>query len=367
MRIVVFGGGMQGRVIAKNLAARSEKPEIIITDINEIDGLEKNVKFQKVNVLDKKQVADAVKGADAAVLAVPSNIAHDALANLIETGVPIVDVSFTPDPPLNLDAQAKKTGACVVVDCGVAPGLSHLLVGHAYAEFGGLDNARILVGGMAQNPPPVFHHAVYFNPCDLLAEYVRPARARVGGKDIDPAPLEATIETYNDHEVGKLDAFLSDGLRSLLTSYPDVPEMVERTLRIDGHMQTMKNLGELGLFDDDAIQNTAKKLGTKYAAEKYPDFLLMVVEAKRGNKALAWRLIDRFTNGESAMSRTTGYTTAAMAMVLARKQFTTPGVHAPEKVGEVAGLTQIIIDDLKERGVVTEAVSLKAEAVAAKN
>ncbi len=358
MRIVVFGGGMQGRVIAKNLAARSERPEVVLADINEITGLDKGISFRKTDVLNKKDVADAVKGADTAVLAVPSSIAHDALKNLIETGISVVDVSFTPDPPLSLDSLAKEKGACCVVDCGVAPGLSHILVGHAYATLGGLDSAKILVGGMAQNPPPVFHHAVYFNSHDLLSEYVRPARARVGGKEIAPAPLDAEIESFTDSEVGLLDSFLSDGLRSLLTSYPDVPEMVERTLRVNGHMDTMKNLSELGLFDDDAIDSTAKKLGSKYAAEKYPDYLLMVVEAKRGNKTLAWRLIDHFKNGESAMSRTTGYTTAAVAMVLATKKFTTPGVHAPEKLGEVGDLAQVVIDDLKERGVVTEVVNV---------
>jgi lysine 6-dehydrogenase len=358
MRIVVFGGGMQGRVIAKNLANRSERPEIVIADINEISGLDKGITYRKTNVLDKSEVSEAVKGADCAVLAVPSSIAHDALQNLIETGVSVVDVSFTPDPPLSLNALAESKGSCCVVDCGVAPGLSHILVGHAYAELGGLDKARILVGGMAQNPPPVFHHAVYFNPSDLLAEYVRPARARVGGKEISPAPLEAEIETYTDAEAGLLDSFLSDGLRSLLTSYPDVPDMVERTLRVYGHMETMKHLGELGLFDDDVIHTTAKKLGTKYAAEKFPDYLLMVVEAEKGDKKLAWRMIDHCKNGESAMSRTTGYTTAAVAMVLATKKFTTPGVHAPEKLGEVKNLAQVVIDDLKERGVVTEVVTI---------
>ncbi|MBX3135327.1 saccharopine dehydrogenase NADP-binding domain-containing protein [Candidatus Obscuribacterales bacterium] len=356
MRIVVFGGGMQGRVIARNLAARDEKPEVIIADLNEVAGLESTIKSVKANVLNKEEVGNVLKGADAAVLAVPSSIAHDALRNLIETGVAIVDVSFTPDPPLSLNAEAVKSGSCVVVDCGVAPGLSHLLVGRAYAELGGLDKVRILVGGMAQNPPPVFHHAVYFNASDLLAEYVRPARARISGKDIAPNPFDAPIEQHQDHEAGRLDAFLSDGLRSLLDSYPDVPDMVERTLRLDGHMETMRRLNELGLFDDDSIHATAKKLGSKYSADKYPDFLLMVVEATRGNKTLAWRLMDRATNCESAMSRTTGYTTAAMAMVLAKKQFAKPGVFAPEKVGEETGIAQIIVDDLKERGVKTEAV-----------
>ncbi|MBX9665990.1 MAG: hypothetical protein K2X93_00135 [Candidatus Obscuribacterales bacterium] len=354
MRIIVFGGGMQGRVIASNLAARDEKPEVVIADINSIDGLNGNVSYQKVNVLDQSAVALAVKGFDAAVLAVPSSIARDALQNLLLTGIAIVDVSFTPDPPTDLNEIALSTGSCCVVDCGIAPGLSHMLVGKAYAQLGGLDRVRILVGGMAQDPPPVFHHAIYFNPSDLLSEYVRPARARVAGRDIQPNPLEATIETFDDFELGRLDAFLSDGLRSLLKSYPNVPDMIERTLRSAGHMNTMQNLAEMGLFDEDAIDTTAKPLAKRYPAEKYPDCLLMVVEAQRGTTITRWRLIDRWTDGQSAMSRTTGYTTAAMAMVLARKQFTTPGVHAPEKVGEVEGIADIIIADLAERGVKTD-------------
>ncbi len=354
MRIVVFGGGMQGRVIARNLTNRPEKPEVVIADINEVPNLDKGISFLRVDVLNQEQVKKAVSNVDAVVLAVPSSIAHDALSNLIETGVPIVDVSFTPDPPLSLDGMAKKSGSSCVVDCGVAPGLSHLLVGKAYAELGGLDSVAIYVGGMAQNPPPVFNHAVYFNAADLLSEYARPARARIEGVDIAPKPLDAKIETFKDTQKGEFDAFLSDGLRSLLVSYPDVPHMEERTLRTEGHLDTMKNLYELGLFDDDAIAATARTLGKKYPAESYPDFLLMYVEAKKGDSVRSWRLIDFHTNGESAMSRTTGYTTAAVAMVLARKQFAQPGVFAPEKVGEVAGIVDIVVADLIERGVVTE-------------
>lgn len=351
MRIVVVGGGMQGRVIAENLMARPEKPEITIADLSEPASLPKGAKFAKCDVLDAKQAAAVVKGADSAVLAVPSQISHAALRNLIEAGVPVVDVSFTPNPPLDLDKEAKRTGACCVVDCGVAPGLSHLLVGSAHAELGGLDVARIWVGGMPQQPPAAFRHAIYFNPHDLLSEYIRPARARRGGKAIEPAPLDEPIKTFEDKELGHLEAFLSDGLRSLLGSYPDVPEMEELTLRWTGHLDTMRTLGELGLLDESTVAAVANRFGAKYPDHKYPDVFLLVVEAERGRERRAWRLIDRRTGDQSAMSRTTGYTTAAMAMVLARKQFTEPGVHAPEYLGRDPKLTKIIVDDLNERGV----------------
>lgn len=357
MRIVVVGGGMQGRVIAENLLGREEKPEIVVADLREPRTLPSGVKFVQADVLDAKQATSLVKGTDAVVLAVPSQISHAALKNLIATGAAVADVSFTPDPPLDLDSEAKKTGACCVVDCGVAPGTSHVLVGAAHAELGGLDRVRIWVGGMPQKAPPVFNHAVYFNPHDLLSEYVRPARARKDGKDINPAPLDAPIEKFHDHELGELEAFLSDGLRSLLDSFKDVPDMAELTLRWKGHLETMRNLRELGLLEEEAVRVLGNTIGERYPEHAHPDVLLMVVEAVRGNQRRRWRLIDRRTKDESAMSRTTGYTTAAVAMMLARKQFENPGVHAPEKLGSDRKLVDTLIQDLNEHGVSVESVT----------
>jgi len=356
MRIVVVGGGMQGLVIAKNLKNREENPEVVVADVKQPAKLPDGVKFQQANVLDAKQAAELVKGADAVVLAVPSSIAHEALNNLIKTGVAVADVSFTPDPPLSLHDEAKKHGAICVVDIGVAPGLSHILVGSAFEQMGGLDSARILVGGIPMNPPEVFKHAVYFNPHDLFSEYVRPARARKHGADIAPSPMDVAIEKFHDNEVGQLEMFLSDGLRSLLNSYPDVADMAELTLRWPGHLEAMSNLHKMGLLhDEESCRAIASQMGVRYPASEYPDMLLLVVEAKKGAKSKRWRMLDRHTNAQSAMSRTTGYTTSAIAMLLARKQFNEPGVHAPEKLGHSPHLVQAILADLAERGVkVTE-------------
>ncbi len=356
MKIVIFGGGRQGWVIAKNLVERSEQPSVSIVDLqtSNLPPL-KNVETTTGDVLDPEQVARLVEGADAAVLAVPSRIAHEALSNLLKTGIPIADVCFTPDPPLDLDELAKKSGSTCVVDCGVAPGLSHMLIGAATEKFGGLDYARIYVGGVPQEPVDAFRHAVYFNPHDLLAEYVRPARSRKDGIDVDPHPLDAVVEEFKDQELGSMEAFLSDGLRSLLTSYKDVPSMEERTLRWPGHIDAMKVLRDLGLLDDSStFDSVARTLGKKYPADKFKDLLLMFVEGRKGSQSISWRLLDRATDGNSAMSRTTGFTTAATAMVLARKQFVEAGVHAPERLGHDPKLTQIILDDLKERGVVVQ-------------
>jgi saccharopine dehydrogenase-like NADP-dependent oxidoreductase len=230
-----------------------------------------------------------------------------------------------------------------------------MLVGSAYNELGGLDSAQIWVGGVPQSPPDVFKHAVYFNPHDLLAEYIRPARARLKGMDMQPLPMDVEFRTFSDSELGIMQAFLSDGLRSLLGSFPNVANMEELTLRWDGHLTVMQNMHKLGLFESPpAVQAFGDVIGRRYPAKSFPDVLLMVVDCRKGSERRAWRLIDRCQSGQSAMSRTTGYTTAATAMVLARKQFSKPGVHAPEQLGLDRQVTSAILSDLSERGVVVE-------------
>ncbi len=347
---------MQGRVIAKNLLDRKEQPEVIIADIIDPGDIPEGVNFVITDVLNAENAKTLVAKADAVVLAVPSSIAHLALNNLIAAGKPVADVSFTPDPPLDLNDKAKKYGACCVVDCGIAPGLSHILGGFAHSQMGGLDSLRIHVGGMPQLPPPGFHHAVYFNPHDLIAEYVRPARARQGGKEIAPAPMDVPFEDFTDSEdLGQLQAFLSDGLRSLLDSYPDVPDMAELTLRWTGHLDSMKSLHLMGLLqDENAVGQIATVLNSRFPSHEYPDVLLMVVEARKGKETKRWRLIDRRTADESAMSRTTGYTTAAVAMVLARGEFKEAGVFPPEKLGQYPKIVEGILADLAAHGVVAK-------------
>ncbi|HVM45686.1 MAG TPA: saccharopine dehydrogenase C-terminal domain-containing protein [Candidatus Thermoplasmatota archaeon] len=353
-RFVVFGGGMQGRVAAADLAA--EGHEVVVADVRAPAALPAGARHEAADATRRDDVARLARGADACVLALPSALARRALEHLVSVGARVADVSFTPEPPLDLDAAAKASGACALVDCGVAPGLSHVLAGAAHRELGGLDGLVILVGGLPLAPPRYFHHAVYFNPRDLVAEYLRPARLRRAGRDEAPAPLEAHVETHKDAEYGELESFVSDGLRTLLASFPDCPEMEERTLRWPGHLHFMRGLRAAGLLDEPGgtADATAAALGRSYPGEEHPDVLLMEVRAQRGAERRAWRLADVRREGLSAMARTTAFTTTAVARLLARGDFREPGVHAPERLGLAEGLAARVLAELGARGVGVE-------------
>src|SRR5580658_5289974 len=67
---------------------------------------------------------------------------------VIEAGRPYCDISFMPEDAWELDGLAKQHGVCAVIDCGVAPGVSNLLVGHGAAQLDTCERAEILVGGL---------------------------------------------------------------------------------------------------------------------------------------------------------------------------------------------------------------------------
>lgn len=365
IRIVVLGGGTQGRLIAQDLASRPDVHEVIVGDIHPLAELGPKTEWRPCDATSSTSVADLLDGAHAAVTALPGDLGRLGLHHAMQAGIPVVDISFTPDDLQGLDPAARESGATVVVDCGVAPGLSHLLAGAAHEMLGGLDRLTIHVGGIPITPLAPFLHAVYFHPDDLLAEYVRPARHRHGGALRAPHPMAEPPIVHDDPAMGRHEAFVTDGLRTLLASYPEVPDMVERTLRRPGHLEYMNRLAADGHLaptpeqpgSEAPVRKTARLLAMDFPGDDHPDYLLMTVEGVRGGKRRAWRLYDRADEGVSAMARTTGFTAAAVAMQLARRKFDEPGVHPPERLAHVHGLVDEVLGDLDARGVRIEVMS----------
>ena len=348
---------MQGEVIARNLAARRETERVTLADLRAPAGpmLSKKCVRIRADALDPGALAKASRKADAAILAVPSAIARESLANLIDAGVPTVDISFTPEPPLDLDRRARRSRVPVVLDCGLAPGLSHILAAAAHRELGGLDSLRIYVGGVPQSPPEAFRHAVYFNARDLLDEYIRPARMRRRGRNIAPHPLDAPVESHRHTKVGRVEAFPSDGLRTLLTSFTEVRDMAELTLRHPGHLEAMRSLRAAGLLEGDQRTDAlATSLGALFPSSGFPDRVVMDVRGRRGGRERRFSLHAVQEKSGNAMARTTGFTGAAAAVLLARGEFSEPGVHPPERLGDDPRLTAAVLADLGSRGILVE-------------
>lgn len=359
MRVLVLGGsGAQGHAIVGSLAAQHDVDEVVVGDVRPSAQLPRKARALALDALDPGAVAEAADGMAVCLTCLPGSVGLRAVENLVRAGAPTVDIAFTPQAPTHLDGAAKRSGATVVVDAGVAPGLSNVLAARAHRELGGLDALQVWVGGLPLAPPPVFWHAVYFHARDLLDEYIRPARFRQRGQDLAPHPLDAPVARLHDAEAGPMEAFVSDGLRSLLDSFPDCPDMAELTLRLPGHLDAMRALRAVGLLEGDAATDAvASALAARFPAARFPSRLLMEVWARRGGAERRYRLHTMDAGGVSAMARATGGTAAACALALARGRFREPGVHAPERLGLDAAACDAVLAELAEQGLAVEPVS----------
>jgi saccharopine dehydrogenase-like NADP-dependent oxidoreductase len=369
MKVIVLGAGRVGEAIAKDLAA-TRRFDLTVADVSEaaLDRLATipGVATERADFASHGEVARLVAGHDLAVGAVPGPMGFATLGRIIETGVNVVDISFFEEEPWPLNQLAIDRGVTAVIDCGVAPGSSSLILGRVEASWERVDVFRCYVGGL-----PVARHWPYeykaaFSPIDVIAEYTRPARLKVDG-EVVTKPALTDVEHLDFEEVGTLEAFNTDGLRTLLKT-SSVPEMIEKTLRYPGHSESMRMLANIGFFDEEPIQVgdfdvrpidlTAKLLIPAWQLGKGDkDLTVLRVEIEgivEGERVMrSYNLLDRYDaeNDITSMARTTGYTCTAMVNAIAEGLYTEPGLAPPELVGRDEASFYYIFDYLAARGI----------------
>ncbi len=299
--------------------------------------------------------------------ALPSFLGLQTMRAVIEAGKPYCDISFLAEDPGELSALAEERGVTVVYDAGVAPGMSNMLAAWGAAQLDRCERIDMYVGGLPAVRRWPFEYKAGFSPIDVLEEYTRPARIVEHGEVVVREALSEP-ELMDFPGVGTLEAFNTDGLRSLVRTLKGVPFMREKTLRYPGHIELMRVFRDTGLFSREAIDVAGQRvrpidmttalLFPKWAfGEGEADITVMrvVVDGLRGGKheRYTWDLCDRYdpTTDTRSMSRTTGFTASIMARLLLDRRFVRPGVHPPEIPALVPGLLDAMLRELGARGV----------------
>ncbi len=367
-RIVVLGAGLVGHLLVEDLLAE-EGAEVVAADRDQaaLDRLPAapNLTRRQADLSRPGEVRGLLAGAGLAVGAVPGFLGRGVLEAAIAARCPLVDISFSPEDPLTLHPAAVEAGVPVVVDCGVAPGLSNLLAGREVAALERVASVRILVGGLPVQRTWPYEYRFVFSPTDVMEEYTRPCRYREGGEERTVAAL-TDVEQVEFPGLGTLEAFNTDGLRTLLATL-DAPDLREKTLRYPGHAEKMLLLRATGFLSDTPVAAG----GTQVAPRKVTEALLgdllrlgageadltvlrvEVVGLRDGRRRrVTWDLLDRRPpGGPTSMARTTAYPCAAVANLVRTGRWRTPGVHAPEILGRDESLTAAILEGLARRGV----------------
>ncbi len=364
----MLGGGRVGGAIVRDLAAEDDF-SVLVVDVDPIR-LERLTEVGADGVIadlsDAKNVAKAVKDADLVVGAVPGFLGYRTAETVLRTGRPMVDISFFPQDAFGLDALAKEAGVPCLVDCGIAPGLSNLVLGRMEADLDDTTSFHCLVGGLPVERRWPWEYKALFSPGDVIEEYMRPARLRRHGVEV-VLPALTGVELVDFPGLGSLEAFNTDGLRSLLKTCR-TPNMVEKTLRYPGHAERMRVLREAGFFSTEEIQVASGMVRPRDVTETLlfnawhfdegePDLTVMrlVIEGTKDGKLVrhTYNVLDYYhTDTEtSSMARTTGYTCTAMVHLVAKGLWNTTGVVPPEIVGRRKECFDTIMAHLKDREV----------------
>lgn len=366
-KVVVLGAGMVGSAIAADLSRR-HTVTAVDADAGRLAALAgaHGVATQVADLRDPAAVRAAVADADLAIGAAPGFMGFATLRAVIEAGVNVVDISFFDEDPFELDALARDRGVTAVTDAGVAPGLSNMTLGYETTRMA-VTSFRCLVGGLPQRRSWPWQYKAPFSPVDVLEEYTRPARLMENGAMV-VKPALSEPELVEIEPVGTLEAFNTDGLRTLLRTMP-VPHMVEKTLRYPGHIEYVRVLRESGFLGREPVQvgDVAVRPIDLAAALLFPQWRLAPAEPEftamaitiRGTVAggtehtVTYRLFDRtdLATGTSSMARTTGYTCTAIAQLVLDGAFNRIGICPPEYVGATAGCFERVTAYLAERGV----------------
>src|SRR5690606_32460173 len=369
--VAILGGGRMGITIARDLS-HDWSVTIIDSDAEALVRARNLVPQVRVEQRDLTNnfghAADLLKEQDLLIVALPGLIAYRILEKLIELERPIVDISFFPENPFALSNNASERRIAVAIDCGLAPGLCNLLLGRHLPEME-VSEYRCLVGGLPVRRTLPFQYKAPFSPRDVIEEYTRPVRLRRNGKEMTLPPLPEP-EHVEFPEIGTLEAFNTDGLRTLLTS-TGVLTMIEKTLRYPGHRDQIEFLRAAGFLESREVDVQKCKVRPLEVTSKVleeawrfqpgePDITLMRVEisgrVSGQDKKFQYELVDRFdpASGTSSMSRTTGFTCAAIARLMLDEVLVEPGLWPPERIGQNPQMASFVLDYLAERGVIVQ-------------
>ena len=336
-RMCVLGGGLVGRFIAITLHERGHFVRVV--DAEPLDDMPDEIEVIESRI-EANNLVNFVSGFEVTINCLPGRIGHSIRAHLVSIDdMLIADLAFTAEDPRGLDKLAKEHGSTLVYDVGIAPGLSNAILKSAECSMGTLDSGRIWVGGNPQQPDDEWSYMAPFSPSDVIEEYTRPARIRRDGQNLtEPALSERHMISVPGY--GSMEAFLTDGVRSLLDTI-DSHELLEYTVRWPGHID--RYLAGMN-SEDDLIE--AWKFDSKR-----PEFTWLSVEIKKGQKVERWDVIDEGLGGWSSMARTTGLVTVEVAEMLSDGAIADSGVMPPEYLGQNSELLQRLVQTMRQQGV----------------
>lgn len=322
---------------------------------------------------DPKGLLREMERADGVLETLPGRFALPVARLAARAGVPTVSTMYLADPGerdpqrrlaqqeelIALDEEARRTGAILLPECGMDPGLDLVLCKEALRGFETVESLVSYGAGFpeaAAADNPLGYRFTWSIP-GVMRSYLRPALVIRGGKAC-PIPAEAVFAPENTHLLhipemeGPLECFPNGDVRPFLERFAleGVREFGRYVCRWPGHCAFWSVLARCGFLDDSPVRTPsgpvvpqefcAAVLGRReefrYGAGQR-DVALVRVEVQgriAGQpRRRVLQLVDRrdLATGFTAMQRTVGFT-AALGLRFLLKGILPPGLHHPEEL-----------------------------------
>ena len=341
MKALVLGCGNIGSVATQDLAESMPTVEVSVADKNTVRAKKvaeaigaDNVVGIQLDASNYNELVHTLEAFDLVMGFLPGDLGYSLVKACVDAGKDLVDVSYMPENPLALNSEAARANVIVVPSCGLAPGISNILVGHAVGKLDETQTVHIMVGGLPATPVPPLDYVITFSVDSVIDEYTRKARIVKDSRAIDVEALSG-LEEIEFPGVGKLEAFYTDGLKTLLHTIEGVNEMWEKTLRYPGHAEKMELLRALGFFDEEPVDvngvNISPRrlssglLGRRLLLPRVKDIVAMRIEVsgiRNGTHVqYAYQLFDQYDERKriTAMARTTAYTASIISQLILKE------------------------------------------------
>lgn len=358
-RYLVLGSGV-GKAIAYMLAKNANTRLVVIGDIdtqksvNVCDFVSKFYKSKCIPMrFDVEKTPNQVaifKQFDVIISALPAKYNLQLAETAIEANVHFCDlggVVEVTNQMMELNLRYPNLPVSIIPDCGLMPGLGIILAKKLMQDLGGAESIEILVGGLPQKPrPPVFYQCVFspeglrhicYDPAPILSEgevkWVKPFHDY---SQLEVSELQRFSRTFN----GRVETFITSGASIAAWSFQKlgVKNFAEKTVRWPGFVDFFKTVPPYK-FDQAVDEYLTAPVDTQN-----PDLVWMRVTAKKADaNPKSVSLLDLYDNqtGLTAMQRTTGFTTAVVAEMMAEGK-TKSGICTPENAFNHSGINEMI-------------------------
>ncbi|MDH5268141.1 MAG: saccharopine dehydrogenase NADP-binding domain-containing protein, partial [Candidatus Bathyarchaeota archaeon] len=151
MKVLVLGCGKIGSVATQDFAENMSSVEVFVADKNMVRAKEvakgigkDNVAGIQLDVSNYSELVRTLETFDLVMGFLPGELGYGLVKVCVDAGKDLVDVSYMPENPLTLNDEAARANATIIPSCGLAPGITNILVGHAIRRLDETQTVHIM-------------------------------------------------------------------------------------------------------------------------------------------------------------------------------------------------------------------------------